>query len=182
MGNDRVIYIQKENIFYSKSEQSILMLVKMKKISKYVFLVCHTLNFDLICLQYYFVLRKYYLEYNIPVHVIPFLPLTRDHVRSCIHAELRYIYSFLSKDHVFTPNSGTYTFIRLEIMRSCIHAELRYIYSFISKDHGRSCIHAELRYIYIHSSNQRSCESIRACIHAEFLQLEIMLDHVFMLN
>ena len=40
-------------------------------------------------------MKQYFLEYNIPVHVIPFLPLTRDHVRSCIHAELRYIYSLL---------------------------------------------------------------------------------------
>ncbi len=29
------------------------------------------------------------LEYNVPVEVIPFLPLTREHVRQCVAAELR---------------------------------------------------------------------------------------------
>ncbi|XP_023337373.1 torsin-2A [Eurytemora carolleeae] len=45
-------------------------------------------------------LQAFLSEYNIPVHVIPFLPLTRDQVRSCIHAELRRNHMTMSKDDI----------------------------------------------------------------------------------
>jgi hypothetical protein len=54
------------------------------------------------------------LDYNVPVQVIPFLPLTREHVRQCIAAELRYINIFLYFSFSYKVNMLIPTFVTVQ--------------------------------------------------------------------